>query len=198
MSLPPNASKQNRAVDKTLEHRVEELNKSDFNLLPQSCRAELLPHLAYMLSVDIVGLDEREQRVLIQNALEVRRHQGTPFAIKKMFESLNMQAEVSEWFSYGGEPYHFSLDLILENKEITQKRVRSIHKQLAFAKNARSVLDELMLSYTVKNSVFVYSGGVGEVCINSEMLEGYSETLKGFQRVHIGAVGEVSYTAHQI
>ena len=196
--LPSNTSDEIRAVDKIGSSSIVKLSKSDFNLLPQSCKKELLPHLAYMYDLDISGLEEQKIRDYISSAFEIKKYQGTPFAIKKVFEALKIKATLNEWFKYAGEPFHFKVDLSLEDKEITPNRANILISWLNTFSNVKSVLDELSLSYMQSQRVGIASGGIGEVSCKTEMLEGYSETLKGIAQIRLGASGEVSFTAYQI
>jgi len=161
---------------------------------PDICDEKYLPFLAYAFKVDFwdESLSVEDKRALIKQSLALHRYKGTTWAIERVFEALNIKAVVKEWFSYGGEPYHFKIDLSLEDKEITPARADELTKYVGIYKNVRSVLDELILSYLQSQKVGFASGGVGEVSINSQMLDGYEETLKGMQKLSIGAVGETS------
>lgn len=161
---------------------------------PELCEEKYLPFLAYAFKVDFwdESLSVEDKRALIKQSLALHRYKGTTWAIERVFEALNIKAVVKEWFNYGGEPYHFKIDLSLEDKEITPARADELTKYVGIYKNVRSVLDELILSYLQSQNVGFASGGVGEVSINSQMLEGYEETLKGMQKLSIGAVGETS------
>lgn len=161
---------------------------------PDICEEKYLPFLAYAFKVDFWddSLSVEDKRALIKQSLALHRYKGTTWAIEKVFEALNIKAVVKEWFNYSGEPYHFKIDLSLEDKEITPQKANELTKYVGIYKNVRSVLDELILSYMQQQKLSIGTGGVGEVFINSQMLDGYKETLKGMQNLCIGAVGETS------
>ena len=190
--LPPNATKELRAFEETLEQQLVKLQGINLDLNPLTCKKEILPHLAFLYSLDISSLSIDEQRQYIHNAFEIRKYKGTPYSIKKEFESFNIDASLIEWFDYAGEPYHFKVDIALRDKEITTTLMKHLLKHINKSKNERSVLDELALSYMQSHTVVVASGAVGENNCIAEMLEGYKETLKGLQKLSIGAVGETS------
>jgi phage tail P2-like protein len=197
--LPPNASTELRAFEETLEQQLVKLQGISLDLNPLTCKEELLPHLAFLYSLDISSLSVEEQRQYVRNAFEIRRYAGTPYSMKKTFESFNIDASLEEWFDYEGEPYHFKVSLSMRDKEITLSLANKLRGRINETKNIRSVLDELILSYMQSQKVVVASGGVGEVSIHTEMLEGYEETLKGLQKINIGAVGEVvSYAKMEV
>lgn len=161
---------------------------------PDICEEKYLPFLAFAFKVDFwdESLSVEDKRALIKQSLALHRYKGTTWAIEKVFEALNIKAVVKEWFNYSGEPYHFKIDLSLEDKEITPQRANELTKYVGIYKNVRSVLDELILSYMQQQKLSIGTGGVGEVFINSQMLDGYEETLKGMQKLSMGAVGETS------
>ena len=167
---------------------------TSFELDPMTCDARLLPYLAQCWQVLYwdESWSEAEKGRFVRDAREVHRHIGTPYALTKMFEALDIGATVVEWYEYGGEPYHFNIDFALRNKEITYEMTEKLRKYVDVYKNVRTVLNELTLSYMQSQRQGFASGGVGEVFINSQMLEGYEETLKGMQKISIGAVGETS------
>ena len=116
---------------------------------PELCEEKYLPFLAYAFKVDFwdESLSVEDKRALIKQSLALHRYKGTTWAIERVFEAFNIKAVVKEWFNYGGEPYHFKIDLSLEDKEITPARADELTKYVGIYKNVRSVLDELILSY---------------------------------------------------
>ncbi len=164
---------------------------------PMSIDVEYLPQLAYAFKADFWSpiLDEQNKRELIQNSIILHKHKGTIFALKKVFEALNISAEVLEWNSYGGEPYHFKIDLSLEDKEVTPAVQDELLKFIEIYKNARSHLEELVLSYSTQTSCGFASGAIGETSINAIPLEGYEESMLGNIYISAGVIGEASATA---
>ncbi len=178
-------------VFKELSHEIKAINTLSN---PLECDEKYLPFLAYAFKTDFWddSLSTDDKRALVNESLKLHKIKGTTGAVKKVFEALNMKAEVKKWDEYQGEPYHFKIDLSLEDKEITPQRINELTKYVEIYKNVRSVLDELSLSYMQQHRVDLASGGVGEVSCISEMLDGYSEILYGIQNISIGAVGETS------
>lgn len=50
------------------------------------------------LKAGILPRSIEEKRNLVKNAIMLHMHKGTPFAIKQVFEALNLQASLQEWF----------------------------------------------------------------------------------------------------
>lgn len=78
---------------------------------PIACPAELLPWLAWALSVDTWDSDwpEATKRALIANSVQIHRTKGTVSAIERVMDALGVAAELHEWFDYGGVPHTFRL-----------------------------------------------------------------------------------------
>jgi len=135
---------------------------------------------------------EEDKRKLIYFAKQNYPKLGTIKAIKEIFKALNIEAKVIEWFESNKEPYTFDLELSLTDKKITPELIKKLKKLVEFSKNVRSKLDELILGYLQKQNIFIGSGAVGEVAINTEMLKGYESGSIYIQSINMGGVGEVS------
>lgn len=67
-----------------------------------------------------------------------------------------MSRLVTEWFEYGGEPYHFRIDL-LTAPNITQDDTARLLAVVNASKNVRSVLDELRFRREAQNDMYYAS-----------------------------------------
>jgi len=133
---------------------------------------------------------EPDTRKLIYFAQRNYTKLGTLSAIKKVFEALDIEAEIKEWFETGKEPYIFDLDLSLTNKEITLELVDKLKKLIEFTKNIRSRLDELILAYKTSTSLSLKVGNMGETRSEAEMIDGFTNSATAFAYPAIGAMGE--------
>lgn len=102
--------------------------------------ASALPHLAEQFHV--AGLEgwelaetEEEKRTLIKKAIELHRYKGTLWAVKHVFKTLNIQADIVEWFENGKEPYTFNVKLMFE-KDV--KYLKQLFDLIDAYKNVRS------------------------------------------------------------
>lgn len=104
---------------------------------------DVLPFLAWQFHVE--GWEftqtDAERRALIKNSVLLHRHKGTVWAIEKVFEILNLDAEVQEWFQYEGDPYKFKVFLksVVQDEDTYIKLVALINSY----KNVRSWLDSI-------------------------------------------------------
>lgn len=86
-----------------------------------------------------------EKREIIKKAIELHRYKGTKYALVKVLSSLNINGEIQEWFEYEGEPYHFKINIFLQNYAYNQKVFESLKKMIEEYKNVRSVLEEISI-----------------------------------------------------
>jgi phage tail P2-like protein len=107
--LPFNASQ----LEKNLEAVLARTNNIPvlINTLwdPVQCPENLLPWLAWTLSVDTWDSEWSDitKRNLIANSVQIHRTKGTVSAIERVLGVLGVDAELTEWFEYGGEPHTF-------------------------------------------------------------------------------------------
>ncbi|RXE99584.1 phage tail protein I [Pseudoalteromonas sp. PS5] len=73
---------------------------------PELCPEPLLPFLAWNYSVD--EWDEswslQVKRQVVADAFTVHQYKGTPFALQKALDSLNIETEIKEWWETHGTP----------------------------------------------------------------------------------------------
>ena len=135
-------------------------------------------------------------KVAVANSQDIHRIKGTVASIERAFESFDMAAQIVEWWQSGKQPYYFDVEIGLRDREITIELLTQIREMVMEFKNVRSYLDEVKLSYLVDSNIYINTGGVGEVSINTKMLEGYTETIKTIQNIRAGAVAEATAYAN--
>ena len=69
----------------------------------------VLDYLAWQFNVEFYdqAFSLTEKRELISNALYWHSVKGTPHAVERVVEIVFGQGIVEEWFTYGGNPFHF-------------------------------------------------------------------------------------------
>ena len=84
------------AISRATEVPVELGNLWD----PTTCPADLLPWLAWSLSIDNwdINWSEQNKRKKIQKAIEVHRYKGTVGAVKRALKPLGVTLDFIEWF----------------------------------------------------------------------------------------------------
>jgi len=132
---PPSIKELQHLVD-TFDASFEELKKHIIKVLiyPRIDEIEnekLLDLLAWQLHIE--GYEQaqntEEKRNLIKNAIELHRYKGTPYAIKKAFQALGLDASLQEWFDYNGDPYKFKVLVksIIQDEDTYRKLIELIN-----------------------------------------------------------------------
>ncbi len=148
--IPSSESKPLRVLDSSVSSaQFDNLNK-ELEVIkslanPLAIPKKYLAYLAYAFKVDFWSEDisEKSKRALIQNSFLLHSKKGTKWAIEKVFEALDMQANIKEWFEYNGKPFHFKIDLFLKDKAIHKNSVDVLEKYINIYKNVRSILEEI-------------------------------------------------------
>lgn len=98
-----------------------------------------------------------QKRSMIAAVFVYNSRIGTVSAVQSILNAAFGGGKVTEWFDYGGEPYHFKLNLPVDfgNKYISQEVIENFYKMLEKAKNKRAKLDELVIKATTDCSLAI-------------------------------------------
>lgn len=154
--------------------------------------ASALPHLAWQFHIEGWELaeTEEEKRALIKKAIELHRYKGTKWAVENAIKVLGIDAEVREWFEYGGQPYRFRVELGLNNRQITASLRDRLIAYIEAYKNERSWLEDIVLAYLSSARVFSAAGSMAECYGSSEMLQKIEQTVSGNIYPSAGSMAE--------
>lgn len=108
-----------------------------------------------------------EKRALIKNSIKLHKYKGTKYALIKVLNSLNITGDIEEWFEYGGEPFHFKINICLQNYAYNESVFESLKKMIEEYKNVRSVLEEMSIESQFDAPVkwLTYTNAENEVMI---------------------------------
>ncbi|WP_343560416.1 phage tail protein I [Kiloniella sp. b19] len=152
--LPPNSTALERSLDLS-QNRITNLPVGDIRKLWNAwdCPVQFLPALAWQVSVDYwdPNWSEFVQRQVIDAAFRIHRIKGTTGAIKLAVDSVNADSTVTEWDRYGGDAYHYRLEVSLSDRGITEEELISLRAVALNAQNERSVLDGFDVSISSKS-----------------------------------------------
>jgi phage tail P2-like protein len=137
---------QNQIINALILPRIDEI--TDENLL------DLLAWQLHIEGYELATTIEQKQS-MIKNAFLLHKYKGTPYAIKQVFQSLGITAELQEWFQYGGNPYMFRiwLDTVISDEETYIELVKLINEY----KNIRSWLDTIGVHREYTDNVYIGS-----------------------------------------
>lgn len=147
--LPGNLSELERDIDAALS-RIADIDIPISVLWdPWNCPVDVLPYLAWAMSVDMWRSDwpESVKRRVVAGSLDVHKRKGTRPAVEQALRDLGVDAEFVEWFEASPQLTRGTFDLIAwANENLTPGEVGFLNQQLydqlraavVNAKNTRS------------------------------------------------------------
>ncbi len=127
--------------------------------------------LAYQFHVDFYdpSLPVERKRELVHHSLAWHKRKGTPSAVEEVVSIAFSDAEVTEWWEYGGTPGYFrvSTESEVTDADALNELIRSIHS----VKNVRSWLDGMIIERTKELSLRI-GGVVQQVKVRTILPEG--------------------------
>lgn len=128
------------AIAELLAQRPEEIDR--LRIYPAIDRLDerLLDILAYDFKVDWWDPEYslEEKRRTLKDSWRVHKMLGTKAAVERAISAIYPHTQVLEWFEYGGEPYHFRLDINITNDHIDSDKQRRVLERLNYYKSLRS------------------------------------------------------------
>lgn len=148
--LPPNSTQLERALAGAAE-RFSALPLPHRELMdPSITPAQLLPWLAWEVSVDEWAPEwqEQQKRGAIAASISIHRHKGTIGAVRAGLAGIGINVRVQEWFAQlpAGEPGTFHLLVDASQYPVTLDNLHRVIAVLENSKNLRSHLDGIYIS----------------------------------------------------
>ncbi|HEI3630444.1 TPA: phage tail protein I [Escherichia coli] len=142
--LPVSASRAERVVDSTAGDMLAEIAVCLIRYVknPDLCPAELLPWLAWEMSVDTWNehWTEAEKRAAIKRAAYIHRHRGTKAALNESLADSPFRSQIVEWYEQAppGDPYTFRLNVEQKDLPVLINDHQDLKHAVLRAKNLRS------------------------------------------------------------
>ena len=185
-----------KAVDDELQRLiascVEVLHLPRLDELPE----EVIDLLAWEWHVDFYepSADIATKRQLVRESIAWHRIKGTKAAVEKMAQTVFKGGVVTEWFEYGGEPYHFRID-VLNAPNMTEESRERLLAVVNASKNTRSWLDELRFRREAQNDM--YYAGAPSIHTTYEIRPAEITDATAEARQYIGAAVS-THTAYEV
>ena len=162
--LPQNllADAQIYAAARALDDELQKITAATRNalLLPRldELLEEVIDLLAWQWHVDFYepSMSIETKCQLVRESIAWHRIKGTKAAVEKMAQTVFKGGVVTEWFEYGGEPYHFRID-VLNAPNMTEESRERLLAVVNASKNTRSWLDELRFRREAQNDMYYAS-----------------------------------------
>ncbi|EKO3535610.1 phage tail protein I [Vibrio fluvialis] len=157
--LPPSASKMERVMEQMFWEELALIERDIRNFYdPYQCRVDLLPYLAWEMSVDYwdENWSEQTKRDVIAASNPIHTTKGTRYALDKSIESIRDDGlSVTEWFDDEANlaPGFFRVNLEARNSDIDENTVPQIYTAVNNAKNTRSHLESISITSQIQNPI---------------------------------------------
>lgn len=122
---------------------------------PTACSMDLLPYLAWALSVDRWDKDWPAERKIaaIQRSYWLHRRKGTRAAVRRVIEDMGFSATFAEWFDVGDEPGTFRLEVDINEVGLTQKTLAELTRLINDAKPVSRHLSQFSVAVKVRGNI---------------------------------------------
>ena len=125
-----------------------------------TCPVDLLPYLAWALSVDQwdANWPEAQKREAIASSFYIHQHKGTVAAIRRAVQNFGGEIHVVEWFKEGGTPGTFRLEISLLDTGISESDYDLMMRQINQVKPLSRHLTDVKFTESV--GAYAYVGAV--------------------------------------
>ncbi|PRB46443.1 phage tail protein I [Pseudomonas sp. MYb2] len=162
--LPSNSTPLERAIEAAFYERTIVPLRTLYD--PDTCPAQLLPHLAWAWSVDRWDYrwSEATKRAAIKASFYIHKHKGTIGALRRVVEPLGYLIEIVEWFNTvpEGVPGTFALKVGVLDTGITEEMYQELERLIDDAKPVTRHLTGLAISLETQGdlniAVSLYEG----------------------------------------
>ncbi|WP_342326413.1 phage tail protein I [Klebsiella michiganensis] len=122
---------------------------------PTACPVDLLPYLAWALSVDRWDKDWPAERKIaaIQRSYWLHRRKGTRAAVRRVIEDMGFSATFAEWFDVGDKPGTFRLEVDINEVGLTQKTLAELNRLIDDAKPVSRHLSRFSVAVKVRGNI---------------------------------------------
>jgi len=133
---------------------------------PTACPVDLLPYLAWALSVDRWDKNWTAERKIaaIQRSYWLHRRKGTRGAVRRVVEDMGFSATFAEWFDVSDEPGTFRLEVDVNEAGLTPKTLSELERLIDDAKPVSRHLAQLNIAAKVAGDIrmgaTLYSGEI--------------------------------------
>ena len=118
---------------------------------------DLINHLGFQQHIEnfSTSLNLDSKRELIKNSFLIHRYKGTPWAVETTLQNFFGNAEIDEWFNYGGDPYFFKIihDITDQDREYSRQTIDYMKKVAISVKNVRSWLDLIVFILHLEDKI---------------------------------------------
>ncbi|KLF10507.1 tail protein [Klebsiella aerogenes] len=124
---------------------------------PTACPVDLLPYLAWALSVDRWDKNWPAEKKIasIQQSYWLHRRKGTRAAVRRVIEDMGFSATFAEWFDVGDEPGTFRLEIDVNEVGLTPKTLDELNRLVGDAKPVSRHMSTMTITTHTRGNAWV-------------------------------------------
>ncbi|HBM3172391.1 phage tail protein I [Klebsiella michiganensis] len=151
---------------------------------PTACPVDLLPYLAWALSVDRwdKSWPAAKKVAAIQQSYWLHRRKGTRAAVRRVIEDMGFSATFAEWFDVGDEPGTFRLEVDVNDVGITPKTLDELNRLIGDAKPVSRHLSRMTISTSSSGDIWT-----GLALFDGDVISVYPPGYKPDDSIHYDA-----------
>ncbi|HBR7000744.1 TPA: phage tail protein I [Klebsiella aerogenes] len=155
---------------------------------PTACPVDLLPYLAWALSVDRWDKNWPAEKKIasIQQSYWLHRRKGTRAAVRRVIEDMGFSATFAEWFDVGDEPGTFRLEIDVNEVGLTSKTLDELNRLIDGARPVSRHISQLTLSTSTRGTAFA-----GAAIVEGGIITVYPEGYEPDDSIHYD--GQANY-----
>lgn len=124
---------------------------------PLDCPVELLPYLAWALSVDRweESWTEGEKRRAVQDAFYIHQHKGTLSAIRRVINNMGYAMTLKEWWQVSDAPGTFRLSVDVGETGMSERVFNELERIVGDARPVSRHISQLTISAAAGSPVYI-------------------------------------------
>ncbi|MBX4530674.1 phage tail protein I [Klebsiella pneumoniae] len=160
---------------------------------PTACPVDLLPYLAWALSVDRWDKNWPAEKKIasIQQSYWLHRRKGTRAAVRRVIEDMGFSATFAEWFDVGDEPGTFRLEIDVNEVGLTPKTLDELNRLVGDAKPVSRHMSTMTIATHTRGNAWV-----GAANFNGEVITVYPPNYKPDESVYYDGQQHYSGNVH--
>ena len=132
------------------------------------------------------------KRQLIKNSFLLNQRRGTRWSIERVFELLNITADIKEWFEYDGDPFHFKISIFeIEGRGLTEQEITTALRLVNRYKPLRSAIDSIDVSIKAED-VVVFAAAASTMTATIDVLPFKEITIESFSGPRSGVASTMN------
>lgn len=136
-----------------------------------------------------------EKRATFKNCWGIKRKLGTPYASSLAISALFQNADIREWWQYGGNPFYFKIYIDSGDVLTDYEKLQRVVEGTRYYKNKRSILETIEIDIQKSLQMFIglalQGGTKTQFVVDGINPDDYEWLVDGYGNLLLDARGEI-------